>query len=119
MGPIHNDIYNTDELTHKFEYGLFEDIVKSKQLMADLKQNDEYKKTLKEQMNQEFDNFPMEDFKEARVVSNENDPELKSAADAVLFNIEQVLQQQQPKKHAPPASHMHKDQHNKHSTQDE
>ena len=30
-GLIHNDVYNTDELTHEFEYGLFEDIVKSKQ----------------------------------------------------------------------------------------
>ena len=27
-GLIHNDVYNTDELTHKFEYGLFEDIIK-------------------------------------------------------------------------------------------
>ena len=30
--------------------------------MADLKQIDEYKEMLKEQMNQEFDNFPMEEF---------------------------------------------------------
>ena len=33
MGPIYNDVYNTDELTHEFEYGLFDDIVKNKQLM--------------------------------------------------------------------------------------
>ena len=41
LGLIHNDVYNTDELTHEFEYGLF-DIIKSEQLMADLKHIDEY-----------------------------------------------------------------------------
>ena len=46
-GLTHNDIYNTDELTHEFEYGLFEDIIKSEQLMADLKQIDEHEETLK------------------------------------------------------------------------
>ena len=55
MGLIHNDDYNTDELTHEFEYGLFEDIVKSEQLMAAIKQIDEYEETCKEQINQEFD----------------------------------------------------------------
>ena len=120
MGLIHNDVYNTDELTHEFEYGLFEDIIKSKQLMADLKQIDEYEENLKEQMNQEFDNFPMEEFKDAGVVTNQNDPELKSAADAELFNIEQrVLQQQSLDKCAPPVSHVHKQQHNKHSMQED
>ena len=60
-------------------------------------------------MNQEFDYFPMEEFKNAGIVTNKNDPELKSAADAELFNIEQqVLQQQQPEKHTLPVSHMHK-----------
>ena len=48
LGLTHNDIYNTDELTHEFEYGLFEDIIKSEQLMADLKQIDEHEETLKE-----------------------------------------------------------------------
>ena len=94
-GLIHNDIYNTDELTHKFEYSLFEDIIKSEQLMADLKQINEYEENLHEQMNQEFDNFPMEEFKDAGVVTNQNDPELKSAADAELFTIEQKVLQQQ------------------------
>ena len=45
-GLIHNDIYNTDELTHEFEYGLFKDIIKSEQLMADLKQIDEYEESI-------------------------------------------------------------------------
>ena len=87
--------------------------------MADLKQIDEYEEALKEQMNLEFDYFPMEEFKNAGIVINENDPVLKSAADAELFNIEQVLQQQQPEKRAPSVSHMHRYQHDKHSKQDE
>ena len=41
--------------------------------MADLKQINEYEETLKEQMNQEFENFPKEEFRDAGVVSNEND----------------------------------------------
>ena len=119
LGLIHNDVYNTDELTYEFEYGLSEDIIKSEQLMADLKQIDEYEETLKEQMNAEFDNFPMEEFKDAGVVSNDNDPELKLAAQAELFTLEQqVLQQQQHEKHTPTVSHMEK-QHDQYSTQDE
>ena len=87
--------------------------------MADLKQIDEYEETLKEQLNQEFDNFPIEEFKDTGVVTNENDPGLKLAADAELFNIEQqVVQQQQLEKCAPPVSHMHKHEHDKHSMQD-
>ena len=82
--------------------------------MAELKQIDEYEETLKEQMNQEFDNFPMEEFKDAGVVSNENDPNLKLAANAELFTKEQqVLQQQQLEKRTPPVSHVHKQQHRK------
>ena len=119
-GLIHNDVYNTDELTHEFEYGLFEDIIKSEQLMADLKQIDEYEVNLNEQMNQEFDNFPMEEFKDAGVVTNHNDPKLKSAADAELFIIEQKVLQQQPlDKHTPPVSHVHKQQHDKQSWQED
>ena len=56
-GLIHNDVYSTDELTHEFEYGLFEDIIKSEQLMADLKQIDEYEASIQEQLNNEFDYF--------------------------------------------------------------
>ena len=119
LGLIHNDVYNIDELTHEFEYGLFEDIVKSEQLMVDLKQIDEYEETRNEQMNQEFDNFPMEEFKDAGVVINNEDPELKLAAQAELYTLEQqVLQQQQQEKCTPIVSHMHK-QHDKVSTQDE
>ena len=108
---LHNDVYNTDELTHEFEYGLFEDIVKSEQLIADLKLIDEYKETLKEQTNEEFDYFPMEEFKDAGVVHNNKDPELKLAAQAELYTLEQqVLQQQQQEKHVPPVSHVQNQQ---------
>ena len=96
LGLTHNDVYNTDELTHEFEYGLFEVIIKSEQLMADLKQIDEHEETPKEQMNQEFDYFPMEEFKDAGIVINDKDPELKLATQAELYTLEQqVLQQQQ------------------------
>ena len=87
--------------------------------MADLKQTDEYEQTLNEQMNQEFDNFPMEEFKEVGVVINNEDSELKLDTQAELYTLEQqVLQQQQQEKHAQTVSHMHK-QHDKVSTQDE
>ena len=107
VGLTHNDVYNTDELTHEFEYGLFEDIIKSKQLMADLKQIDEHKETLKEQMNQEFDYFPMEQFKDAGIVINDKDPELKLATQAELYTLEQqVLQKQQQERCASTVSHV-------------
>ena len=119
LGLTHNDVYNTDELTHEFEYGLFEDIIKSEQLMADLKQIDEHEETLKEQMNQEFNYFPMEEFKDAGIVINDKDPELKLATQAELYTLEQqVLQQQQQEKCALTVSHVQK-QHEANSTQDE
>ena len=105
-GLTHNDVYNTDELTHEFEYGLFEDIIKSEQLMADLKQIDEHKETLKEQINQEFDYFPMKEFKDAGIVINDKNPELKLATQAELYTLEQqVLQQQQQEKCVSTVSH--------------
>ena len=118
MGLIHNDIYNTDELTHEFEYGLFEEIIKSEQLMVDLKQIYEYKASIQEQLNNEFDCFPLNEFNNAGVISNENDPGLKLAADAELFEIEQQVMQQQPdQKRTPNVSHVHH-QHESDSTKD-
>ena len=32
-----NDIYNTSELDHEFEYGIYEDVLKTEQLMAEPK----------------------------------------------------------------------------------
>ena len=31
------DIYDTSELEHEFEYGIYEDVLKTEQLMAELK----------------------------------------------------------------------------------
>ena len=39
-----NDIYDTSELEHEFEYGIYEDVFKMEQLMADLKRTDEAEK---------------------------------------------------------------------------
>ena len=36
-----NDIYDTSELEHEFEYGIYEDVFKTEQLMAELKHIDE------------------------------------------------------------------------------
>ena len=36
-----NDIYDTSELEHEFEYGIFKDVFKTEQLMAELKRIDE------------------------------------------------------------------------------
>ena len=94
-------------------------LLKSEQLMADLKQMDEHEETLKEQMNQEFDYFPMEEFKDAGIIANNKDPELKLAAQAELYTLEQqVLQQQQQEKCVSTVSHM-QNQHEADITQDE
>ena len=37
LKPPNNDIYDTSELEHEFEYGIYEDVLKTKQLMAELK----------------------------------------------------------------------------------
>ena len=38
---IDNDIYDTSELEHKFEYSIYEDVFKAEELMAELKRIDE------------------------------------------------------------------------------
>ena len=43
-----NDIYDTSELEHEFEYGIYEDVFKTEQLMADLKRIDEAEKAKQE-----------------------------------------------------------------------
>ena len=40
-GQCHNDIYEIDEIEHEFEYGIYEDVIKTEQFMADLKRIDE------------------------------------------------------------------------------
>ena len=83
-----NDIYDTSELEHEFEYGIYEDVFKTEQLMADLKRIDEAEKENKKLRDVQFGNFPLEQFSEAGKVANEGDPHLKAAADIELYDLE-------------------------------
>ena len=94
-----NDIYDTSELEHKFEYGIYEDVLKTEQLMADLKRIDEAKKESKKLRDVQFGNFPLEQFSEAGKVANEGDPHLKAAADTELYDLEKRAIQMNIDKH--------------------
>ena len=87
----HNDdngIYNTSELEHEFEYGIYEDVFKTKQLIAELKRIDEAEQENKKLRDLEFKDFPLEQFSDAGKVANEGDPLLKVAADTKLYDLE-------------------------------
>ena len=83
-----NDIYDTSELEHEFEYGIYEDVLKTEQLMAELKRIDEAENENKKSRDVHFGNFPLEQFSDAGKVANEGDPQLKAAADTELYEIE-------------------------------
>ena len=83
-----NDIYDTSELEHEFEYGIYEDVLKTEQLMAELKRIDEAEKENKKSRDVHFGDFPLEQFSDAGKVANEGDPHLKAAADTELYEIE-------------------------------
>ena len=83
-----NDIYDTSELEHEFEYGIYEDVLKTEQLMAELKRIDEAENENKTSRNVHFGDFPLEQFSDAGKVANEGDPHLKAAADTELYEIE-------------------------------
>ena len=83
-----NDIYDTSELKHEFEYGIYEDVFKTEQLMAELKRIDEAEKENKKLRDVQFDNFPLEQFSDAGRVANEGNPQLKAAADTELYDLE-------------------------------
>ena len=83
-----NDIYDTTEIEHKFEYGIYEDIVKTEEFMAELKRIDEAEYEQKKIRDIHFDNFPLEQFADAGKVANEGDPHLKAAADNELYELE-------------------------------
>ena len=83
-----NDIYDTSELEHEFEYGIYEDVLKTEQLMAELKRIDEAENENKTSRNVQFGDFPLEQFSDAGKVANEGDPHLKAAADTELYEIE-------------------------------
>ena len=94
-----NDIYDTSELEHEFEYGIYEDVLKTEQLMADLKRIDEAEKESKKLRDVQFGNFPLEQFSEAGKVANEGDPHLKAAADTELYDLEKRAIQMDIDKH--------------------
>ena len=83
-----NDIYDISELEHEFEYGIYEDVLKTEQLMAELKQIDEAENENKKSRDVHFGDFPLEQFSDAGKVANEGDPQLKAAADKELYEIE-------------------------------
>ena len=83
-----NDIYDTSELEHEFEYGIYEDVFKTEQLMAELKRIYEAEKENKKLRDLEFKDFPLEQFSDAGRVANEGDPHLKAAADTELYDLE-------------------------------
>ena len=82
------DIYDTSELEHEFEYGIYEDVLKTEQFMAELKQIDEAENENKKSQDVHFGDFPLEQFSDAGKVANEGDPQLKAAADTELYDIE-------------------------------
>ena len=83
-----NDIYDTSELEHEFEYGIYEDVFKAEQLIAKLKRIDEAEKENKKLRDVQFEDFPLEQFSDAGRVANEGDPHLKAAADTELYDLE-------------------------------
>ena len=98
----HNDsnyIYDTSELEHEFEYGIYEDVFKTEQLMANLKRIDEAKKENKKLRDVQFEDFPLEHFSDAGRVANDGDPQLKAAADIELYDLENCAIQMDIDKH--------------------
>ena len=83
-----NDIYDTSELEHEFEYRIYEDVLKTEQLMAELKRIDEAENETKKLRDVQFGDFPIEQFSDAGKVANEGDPHLKAAADTELYDLE-------------------------------
>ena len=94
-----NDIYDTSELEHEFEYGIYEDVLKTKQLMAELKRIDEAENENKKLRDVQFGDFPLEQFSDAGKVANEGDPHLKAAADMELYDLEKRAIQIDIEKH--------------------
>ena len=83
-----NNIYDTSELKHEFEYGIYEDVFKTEQLMAELKRIDEAERESKKLRDLEFRDFPLEQSSDVGKVANEGDPYLKAAVDTKLYDLE-------------------------------
>ena len=56
---IDNDIYDTSGLEHEFQYGIYEYIVKTEELMAELKCIDDEEKDNTKQRNIKFNHFTL------------------------------------------------------------
>ena len=82
------DIYDTSELEHEFEYGIYEDVLKTEQFMTKLKRIDEAENENKKSRDVHFGDFPLEQFSDAGKVANEGDPQLKAAANTELYDLE-------------------------------
>ena len=94
-----NDIYDTSELEHEFEYGIYKNVLKTEQLMAELKRIDEAENENKKLQDVQFGQFPLEQFSDAGKVANEGDPHLKAAADTKLYDLEKRAIQIDIEKH--------------------
>ena len=73
---------------------IYEDIVKTEQLMADIKRIDNEEKAAAEKFKEEFDNFPLSDFKHVGQIATPADPGLREAAESELYALEQLALQQ-------------------------
>ena len=104
-----NDIYDTSELEYEFEYGIYEDVLKTEQLMAKLKRIDEAENENKKLRDVHFGDFPLEQFSDAGKVANEGDPHLKAAADMELYDLEKRAIQIDIEKHEYDDSSEHTD----------
>ena len=104
-----HDIYNTSELEHEFEYGIYEDVLKTEQLMAELKRVDEAENETRKLRDVQFGDFPLEQFSDAGKVANEGDPHLKAAADTELYDLEKRTIQIDIEKHEYDNSSEHTD----------
>ena len=82
-----NDIYDTLELEHEFKYGIYEDVFKTEELMAELKCIDQAENESKKLRDLKFRDFPLQQFSDAGKVANEGDPHLKAAADTELYGL--------------------------------
>ena len=67
---IDKDIYDTSELEHEFKYGIYEDVLKTKELMTELNCINDAEKESKKLRDLEFLNFLLEQFSDAGKVAN-------------------------------------------------
>ena len=73
-----NANYDTTELEHEFEYGVYKDIFKTEEFMRELKRIDKAENENRKLRNINYKNFPLKRFSDAGKVANEGDPQLKA-----------------------------------------